>query len=163
MMKKSGIVFAAFVSALVSFPAAAQARFELQPPSQPEEIRLYNPMHVRYACEAFLDSALEGEWDDAFAFLSDIPGMIGAEQLENLKNQAMDQTERIASVYGEALDYLLVREENAGNAAYRLTYAMRYEYHPIRWEFIFYNPYDDGWYLNSVRYDDTIESLFTVR
>lgn len=163
MMKKSGIVCAALVLALVVFPAAAQDGSGPQEPGQQQGITLYNPMYVRYACEAFLDSALEGAWEDAFAFLSDVPGMIGAEQLENLKNQAMDQAERIGSAYGEARDYLLVREENAGNTAYRLTYAVRYEYHPIRWEFIFYNPYDDGWYLNSVRYDDTIESLFAVR
>jgi hypothetical protein len=78
------------------------------------------------------------------------------------KPQAVDmlirQTNSGLPMYGKNLGFELISEDKFGSSVVKLVYLLKFERHPIVWEFFFYKPYSK-WFLANVRYNDQLNTL----
>ncbi len=114
---------------------------------------------VKEVCSRFLSEIVAGDYNGAFAFLRTMPNAISEKDFSELEILAIQQSSTIRSLYGGVVDVELVEEKRISDFALKLVYVVLRENHIIRWRFIYYKP-EQTWRLNSIAFDDEIESLF---
>lgn len=72
-----------------------------------------------------------------------------------MKTQAPSITQR----FGKSIGQEFIREDKVGTSLIRIVHIHRFERHPMRWTFFFYQG-KDGWVLNTFKFDDDIRTLF---
>lgn len=75
--------------------------------------------------------------------------------VDRLKMQLPAMSQR----FGQSIGHEFVREDKIGNNLLRIVQIHRFERHPMRWVFYFYQG-GGGWVLNSFKTDDEISKLF---
>ena len=114
---------------------------------------------VKSTCATFITYLMGDDYESAFEYLRQTPNLISEENMAELQLRATNQAPTIQELYGNVVDSLLVREQTVERFALKLTYVIRRDYHIIRWNFVFYKPYDI-WFLVSISFDDKITELF---
>ena len=114
---------------------------------------------IKANCETFLQMVQAGDYSGAFSYLQSKPTAIPREEFSQIENSAVQQSETIRRLYGEAERAILIREQLVSGVALRLVYLVVRENLPIRWKFIYYKP-DREWTLVSIEFDDKLEEVF---
>ena len=82
-----------------------------------------------------------------------------ANEIEALKDKTMKYLNIIEERYGKSIGLLKVKNETIDDIAVRETYLIRYENTAIRLIFTYYKN-DNGWIINSFKWDDSFEKEF---
>lgn len=110
-------------------------------------------------CDIVMTNIKTGRITEAFNLLKKEWGAPVTE-LDSLEQQTVNQLEMVKERFGSILDYRLVKVQEVEGITMKFTYVVRYDRHITRWIFIFYKP-SARWFLNSFRWDDSIDALFT--
>ena len=106
----------------------------------------------------FMRDMVAGKLQEAFDRVSPyFP--ISKRNFDNLVDQTEIQLRGTAPNFGTMIGYEFVREERVSEFLVRYTFVIKHELTLTRWIFIYYKP-DDRWLLNSLYWDDQVESLF---
>ena len=104
---------------------------------------------------------VEGEIEKAFDRVKPyFP--IPQEQFANLVARTESQLSGSERDFGKMLEYKFVREERVKDFLIRFTFIIKHELTVTRWKFLYYRP-KDRWLLNSLYWDDQVESLFVAQ
>ena len=108
----------------------------------------------------FMRNVVEGEIEKAFDGVQPyFP--IPREQFANLVSRTESQLSGSERDFGKMLEYKFVREERVKDFLIRFTFIIKHELTVTRWKFLYYRP-KDRWLLNSLYWDDQVESLFSA-
>jgi hypothetical protein len=80
-------------------------------------------------------------------------------EFEAIRGQTKLQLPMINQRFGKTLGSEFISEEKVGESALKIVHIHRLAKHPMRWIFYFYKG-QEGWVLNTFRYDDNIHGLF---
>jgi hypothetical protein len=82
-----------------------------------------------------------------------------ANELDNLEEQTLKYSNVLLNRFGAIIGSEKIKEQTINDFAMRETYVLRYEYSAIRLIFV-YLKNDQGWVVNSFKWDDSIEEAF---
>lgn len=100
----------------------------------------------------------EGEITKAFDLI--IPYWpLPKNELESIREQTLKYSNVISQRFGAIIGTLKVKEEMIGDIAIRETYLLRHKFSAIRLIFTYYKS-DEGWLLNSFKWDDSFTDEF---
>jgi len=80
-------------------------------------------------------------------------------EIDNLANQTKMQWPIVSQRFGKPVGTEFVKQLDGGPSLARFIYLQKFQNHAIRWLFTFYKP-KDRWVINSVSFDDQINTLF---
>lgn len=115
---------------------------------------------VRKVSDQFMEQVKAEQYEDAFALLKPIWPLPEADY-RGLVATTNEQMRLVESSFGKVLSFEFIRKQSAGDSLLQLIYLQKLENTPIRWVLTFYKPVDT-WLVNSVSWDDTLESLFVT-
>ncbi len=119
---------------------------------------LKGPAEARQLGDRIMARVGAGDVDTALSMMR--PYLVIPEvELEALRNQIKIQMPVASQRFGDAIGQEFIKEERVGESLLRLVYLQRYQRHAMRWYFVFYRN-DDGWVLNTFRFDDGIQNMF---
>ncbi|MGF1703589.1 hypothetical protein L4D09_25175 [Photobacterium makurazakiensis] len=84
---------------------------------------------------------------------------INQEEINKLVHQGMSQFELFTFRSGSALGTEFIDTREVGSSFVMHTYAIKFEYHAMRYNCIFYKPKDE-WVVNTINWDGKLELLF---
>ncbi len=113
---------------------------------------------VRPLLDGVMSSVVKDDVRGAFTKLK--PYWVGLPdaEIEVLVGKIIDQRRLISPRFGKSLEARFVSKKTAADSVAYFMYIEKYEKHMLRWHFYFYRP-KDKWQLNSVNFDDRIQSL----
>ncbi len=82
-------------------------------------------------------------------------------EIDGLANTINTQWPIVEQRFGKAIGSDFVRSEEAGDSLIRYYYLHKFNNHAIYWELTFYKP-EDNWLVNSIRFRDDLNILFSV-
>jgi hypothetical protein len=85
--------------------------------------------------------------------------IIPSSEFEAMIEQVKLQAPMMSQRFGKSIGSEFIREDKVGENLLRLTYAHRFEKHPMRWVFYFYRG-TNGWVLDTFKTDDDIRLYF---
>lgn len=108
----------------------------------------------------FMQRMVEGEIEEGFSLVAPyFP--VSEQKLENLIEETHSQLMGVKPDFGNALNYKFVSEERVDNFLLRFTFVIKHEFTVTVWHFVYYRP-GDKWLLNSLRWNDQVEGLFST-
>ena len=119
---------------------------------------LANPTEARQLADRVMAKVGAGEIE-AGLLLAKPFLIIPTSEFDVMREQLKMQLPLMSQRFGKSVGTEFIREEKAGENLFRLTYAHRFEKHPMRWVFYFYRG-KGGWVLNTFKTDDDIRQLF---
>jgi hypothetical protein len=111
---------------------------------------------------SFLELVYAGSYQEAFDLVRSSPVAIAAEQLDALQATAAEQLEAVQEVYGAKLGLSTVGRRAVSDFLVQYVYVIRYEWHFVSWQIIFYRGVGDRWLFSSISYDDKVEGLLEL-
>jgi hypothetical protein len=108
--------------------------------------------------EKVMKSLKDSEFQKAFAELQ-IYWPLPENELIQLESQTIKQFNMVADRFGNIIGVDFIRDESIKDYAIKKIYVLRFEKHMIRVLFTYYKN-NDGWILNSFKWDDQFEELF---
>jgi hypothetical protein len=108
--------------------------------------------------EKVMESLKDSEFQKAFAELQ-IYWPLPENELIQLESQTIKQFNMVADRFGNIIGVDFIRDESIKDYAIKKIYVLRFEKHMIRVLFTYYKN-NDGWILNSFKWDDQFEELF---
>jgi hypothetical protein len=118
-----------------------------------------NKNDVKEFCEIVVSNFKDENFNNMFAILRSQWNLSDSE-LNNLHLTTVKQLDLLKTRYGHSLDYKFMSEEEIEDVGIRYIYVIKYENHILRCTFIFYKP-TTKWYLNTFKWDDRLELLFS--
>ena len=80
-------------------------------------------------------------------------------ELSQLESQTLKQFNLVGDRFGAVIGFDFVQEKTINDFAIKKTYVVRFEKHLLRVMFTYYKN-DQGWMLNSFKWDDSFSELF---
>ncbi len=80
-------------------------------------------------------------------------------ELDAVRNQVSMQLPLMHQRFGKSIGYEFIGEDKEGASLLRIVHIQKFERTAMRWAFYFYRN-DDGWVLNSFKFDDAIQAMF---
>lgn len=80
-------------------------------------------------------------------------------EIDTLESQTQSGTTYAAQRFGKILEGELLSTKTLGAALVRYTFAIRMEKHAVRLRITYYKG-KTGWYINSFKWDDSVDGLF---
>ena len=108
------------------------------------------------AAEQFLRTLMSGEVDKAYDSL--FQGSLLPVKKPGAFDVLKGQTKLAMPVYGKVVGFESVNEQKFGDSIVRLVYVLKFEQHPMIWEFFFYRA-KSGWVVSNVVYNDQFQLL----
>ena len=99
-----------------------------------------------------------GDFQKAFSLVK-TNTVIESTQIDMLYAQTESQLNMLNKKYGRDNGFEQVGEMKLGNSLLKKVYIQKYNYIPLRWIFIFYNP-GNGWKLIQFSFDEDYKELF---
>lgn len=124
-----------------------------------ENIGFEDEKRVREYCNSFIEYIVDEEIQKAFDLIEG-QWIFSPSEIQSIEVQAIKQLDLVKGRFGNILGYKMLKQEIVGDMFLKYTYIVKYENHIIRWIFIFYKS-EDVWLLNTIRFDDSIDKLFT--
>ncbi|MEQ1768048.1 MAG: hypothetical protein ABL859_11510 [Methylotenera sp.] len=119
---------------------------------------LKSPLEARELTNKVMSKMDEGDIESGLLLLKPYSIVPPAEYdvlLDKLKMQLPVMSQR----FGNSIGHEFIRDEKSGENILRITQIHRFEKHPMRWCFYFYQG-KNGWVLNTFITDDDIRQLF---
>ena len=143
-MKKLKALALLALSFSVSCSALAQA--------VPDEVAL------RKLTDQIMVQVGKGDLEAAFRLLK--PRTVVPEaEVDAMVGQVKLQLPALTIRFGNVLGQEFVQESRVGQSLVRYTYIQRFDKHAMRWVFYGYHG-KDGWFIDTFRFDDQIQTLF---
>lgn len=120
---------------------------------------LYDEEEVLSFCDTVMGHLEVYNYDTAFDLLYNIAVRQMKQGIVNLKVDTKRQIDQITPDFGKIIGYKLLDFENKEDVLLEVRYLLLFEYHALRWEFLFYKPKEE-WYLDNVFWNDTLTELF---
>jgi hypothetical protein len=111
---------------------------------------------------AFIALIYQSDYQKAFDFIRGYPSSISTENLDSLQASAAVQLEDIKQIYGEKLEVQYIGYNSLSNFLLRFVYVIRYEWHLVWWQVVYYRGAEDAWLCTSVSYENDYEALFDL-
>jgi hypothetical protein len=119
---------------------------------------LTNESEIEQFETLFLGSFLIGDFEEAFDVFRIPASALSAGEINNLEASTSSQLANIEDSYGDALDSRLARRREVPGLLLRREYLLRFEFLPLRAEFVYY--FDGAtWRLTYFGWDDNFASL----
>lgn len=117
------------------------------------------PAEIRQFADKVMGKVGSGEVEAGLGLMKPYI-IIPAAEFDVMLEQVKLQKPVLSQRFGKSIGSEFIREDKVGENLIRLTYALRFEKHPMRWVFYFYRG-KTGWLLNTFRFDDDIRQLFS--
>lgn len=114
---------------------------------------------ARPLLDSVMSTIVKDDIRGAFAELKPYWAGLPDAEVEVVVSRIIDQRRMLAPRFGKSLGAQFVSQKVVAESAAYFMYIEKYEKHMLRWHFYFYRP-KDKWQLNSVNFDDRIQSLF---
>lgn len=108
----------------------------------------------------FLTRFLAGDFDEAFDIFRSPLSALSESEIANLESSTTQQLSGFQSTYGNPVDFRIARRHDVPGMLLRREYLLRYEFLPLRAEFVYYT---DGtaWRMTYFGWDDNFISLLS--
>jgi hypothetical protein len=108
--------------------------------------------------EAVMKLLKESQFQKAFIELKKHWPLPENEMIQ-LQSQMIKQFNLVADRFGDIIEYDFIRDEIIKDYVVKKIYVLKFDKHMIRILFTYYKN-NDGWILNTFKYDDEFEELF---
>jgi hypothetical protein len=107
----------------------------------------------------FLDSFLRSAYVEAFQTFRTPVTALSTGEIDNLEASTISQLANLRDTYGDPVDAKFARRTEVGGWLLRREYLLRYEFLPLRAQFVYYSNGQD-WRLTYFGWDDNFVDLF---
>ena len=117
---------------------------------------------LRERSDKFIGLIYEGRYQEAFELIRNLPIAISSENLSSLQDTVETQLDEIVNVYGDKLEVQFLGYNSISNFLVRYIYVIRYAYHFLWWQLVYYKGPEDKWLLSSIAFDDDTKALMDL-
>lgn len=124
-------------------------------------VTLKNPLEARELTDKVMSKMDEGSIESGLLLLKPYTDVIPPAEFDVLLDKLKMQIPVMTQRFGKSIGHEFMREDKSGENLLRIVQIHRFEKHPMRWSFYFYQS-KNGWILDTFNVDDDIRQLFPL-